>query len=132
MPRGPLPAPRLDAVTPLRLAVVAALLCLGMTVPALAAGDLSGATAGAAAAAAPAPTAESAACPGSIRLGGRAYAYYQQGVNCGRARRAVRRLYATRGREGAPRGFRCRSRSNFRRHGGCTTRNRKRYFGFSS
>ncbi|MGI8946305.1 MAG: hypothetical protein ACR2GL_08725 [Thermoleophilaceae bacterium] len=79
-----------------------------------------------------APLASAAArCRGSIRLGGRRYAFWRHRVRCGAARRAVRRLFASRGRRGSPRGFRCRSRSRFRKTGACSTRGLGRYFGFS-
>ena len=112
-----------------RFVVFASLLCLAMVAPTVAPADP--APRAAAAPANPAPVAQAAACPGAIRMGGRRYAYYQRRVNCKRARRAVRRLFATRGRAGAPRGFRCRSQSNFRKSGGCANRSRTRYFGFS-
>ncbi len=70
-------------------------------------------------------------CPTTIRLGTRRYAYFQRRVNCANARRAVRRLYASYGRRGRPRGFRCRSRTRFRRNGACRNSTGSRYFGFS-
>ncbi len=112
----------------LRLAVLASLMCVAMVAPTMAPADPAPSTT---AAADTGPIAMAAACPDAIRLGGRRYAYYQHRVNCRRARRAVRRLYATRGREGTPRGFRCKSTSGFRRAGGCVNASRSRYFGFS-
>lgn len=99
-----------------RCTLLACLLCLALAAPA-------------AAPASRGPEAHLSACPDSIRLGNRTFAYYQHRVNCTRARRAVRRLYATYGREGRPRGFRCRSRNRFRRSGAC--RSGSRYFLFS-
>lgn len=121
----PVPIPRLEPMTLRRFAVLASLLCLATAAPTVAA------PAGPASKAKVAPKAQAAACPDSIRLGGQRYAYYQQRVNCRRARRAVKRLYASRGGRGRPRGFRCRSESSFRSNGGCVTPNRKRYFGYS-
>ena len=75
--------------------------------------------------------ARTAACPGSIRMGGRRFAFYRHRVTCDGARTAVRRLYASYGRRGTPRGFKCRSRSRFRKTGGCVNRTGSRYFGFN-
>ena len=71
-----------------------------------------------------------AACPGSIRLGGEAFVFYRTRANCTRARRAVRRLFASRGKRGRPRGFRCESGSRYRRGAYCHTRGNYRVFGF--
>lgn len=117
----------LSRMTLLRLALLGALICLAMVAPTVAPADSAPRTV---AAAESGPIATAAACPDAIRLGGRRYAYYQHRVKCRRARRAVRRLYATRGRDGTPRGFRCRSQSGFRRTGGCVNSSRTRYFGF--
>lgn len=76
--------------------------------------------------------ATASACPGTIRLGGKRFAFYRKRVTCRGSRTAVRRLYETRGRRGTPRGFKCRSRSRFRRAGGCKNSTNTRYFGFSS
>ena len=76
--------------------------------------------------------ATASACPGSIRMGGKRFAFYKHRVTCTGARRSVRLLYETRGRRGTPRGFKCRSLSRFRKTGGCRNSTRTRYFGFSS
>ena len=108
-----------------RIALTAALLSLALAVPGL----------GSSAAAPPAATASvkatASACPGTIRLGGKRFAFYKHRVTCLGARRAVRRLYETYGRRGTPRGFKCRSRSRFRKTGGCRTSSGSRYFGYS-
>ncbi len=109
-----------------RCTFVALTLCLVLAAPTTAPTD----RAAAAQASAASPEATASACPTTIRLGNRRFAYYQRRVNCRRARRAVRRLYATYGREGRPRGFRCRSPNRFRRYGSCR-RSRSVYFGFN-
>ena len=107
-----------------RCTLVASTLCLALAVPAVGPADRAAAPEASAAS----PEATASACPSTIRLGNRRFAYFQRGrVNCARARRAVRRLYATFGREGRPRGFRCRSDSRFRRNGSCRA-SRTRYF----
>ncbi|MDQ4048051.1 MAG: hypothetical protein M3131_01520, partial [Actinomycetota bacterium] len=110
-----------------RCTLVALSLCLALAAPAAAPAD----PAAAPEASAAAPEAKASACPSTIRLGNRRYAYFQRRVNCTRARRAVRRLYATYGRQGRPRGFRCRSRNRFRGNAGCRNSTGSRYFGFS-
>ena len=108
-----------------RCTLVTLTLCLALAAPAAVSADR------AAAPDASAPEAGASACPTTIWLGGRRHAYFQRGrVNCTRARRAVRRLYATYGREGRPRGFRCRSTNRFRRSGGCSNSTNTRYFNF--
>jgi len=108
-------------VTPIRSCLLLSLLLALTTSPLTA-------SAGAPAAA---PEARASACPDSIRLGGKRYAFYERRVSCANARRAVRRLYDSYGKRGRPRGFRCQSRSRFRKTGGCTNSRRTRYFGFS-
>jgi len=110
----------------LRLTLLTAVLSVVLAMPALTA-----------TAAAPGPTrasvpAKAAACPGSIRLGGKRFGTYRHRVTCAGARRAIMELYASYGRRGTPRGFRCRSQSRFRKTGGCTTRGGARFFGYSS
>ncbi len=115
------------AMTLFRRTLVALALCLALAAPAAA-------PAGPAAApevSAAAPEAKASACPSTIRLGNRRFAYFQRRVNCANARRAVRRLYASYGRRGEPRGFNCRSRTRFRRNGACRNSRGTRYFGFS-
>lgn len=108
-----------------RLALVAALLSVALAMPALTA------TAAAPTSSPASVEAKASACPGSIRLGTRRFAFYRHRVTCAGARRAVARLYASYGRRGTPRGFRCRSKSRFRKTGGCTNPTKTRYFGFS-
>jgi len=105
----------------LRFCLLLGLLCLAATASPLTAS---------AGAPEPSPKATASACPGSITLGGKRYAYFQRRVNCANARRAVRRLYASYGERGRPRGFKCRSRTRFRKNGACSS-SRTRYFGFS-
>lgn len=69
-----------------------------------------------------------AACD-SIRLGGRYYVLYRDGVSCRFAKGWVRRLYGTRGRK-RPRGFRCSTGSGFRSGAYCADRRRGRLFGW--
>lgn len=76
--------------------------------------------------------ATASACTGVIHLGGKRFAFFRRRVTCDGARRALRRLYETRGRRGTPRGFKCRSRNMFRRAGACRNSTGSRYFGFSS
>lgn len=113
-------------MTLLRCSLVTLTLCLTVAVPTAFSADRAAAPEASAAA----PEARASGCPTTIRLGNRRYAYFQRRVNCTRARRAVRRLYATYGREGRPRGFRCRSPNRFRRYGSCRA-SRTRYFGFA-
>jgi len=108
-----------------RLLLLAALLSLTLAVTA------SSATAAAPTSSRPSAEAKASACPTSIRLGGKRFAFYRRGVTYKGARTAIRRLYASYGRRGTPRGFKCRSRSRFRKTGGCATRGTTRYFGFS-
>lgn len=75
--------------------------------------------------------AEASACPDSIRMGGKRFAFYKHRVTCTGARTAVRELYASYGRRGTPRGFRCGSKTRFRKSGGCRNRARTRFFGYS-
>lgn len=66
---------------------------------------------------------EAAAC-NTVRYGGRAYVLYRQGrVGCTFAKRWVRRLRASAGRNKPP-GWRCSSGSRYRTGGGCTRSNR--------
>lgn len=109
-----------------RLALLASLLSLAPAVPALTA------TAAAPASSRASVDAKASACPGSIRLGGRRFGTYRHRMTCTGARTAIRQLYASYGRRGTPRGFKCRSESRFRKTGGCTTRGGTRYFGYSS
>ena len=114
-------------MTLFRCTLAALTLCLALAVPAALPADRAVAPQSSAAS----PKATASACPSTIRLGNRRFAYFQRGrVNCTRARRAVRRLYATYGREGRPRGFRCRSDTRFRRNGACRA-SRTRYFLFN-
>ena len=113
-------------MTLFRCTLVTLILCLALAVPAAGPVDRTAAPEASAAA----PEARASGCPSTIRLGNRRFAYFQRRVNCTRARRAVRRLYATYGRAGRPRGFRCRSPNRFRRSGSCRA-SRTRYFGFS-
>ena len=111
-------------MTLFRRSLIALTLCLALAVPmAVSAETASGPTASTASA----PKAGASACPTTIRLGNRRFAYFQRRVNCTRARRAVRRLYASYGRRGRPRGFRCRSDTRFRRNGACR-KSRSVYF----
>ena len=109
-----------------RCALLALTFCLALAVPAAVPADRAAAPEASAAA----PEARATGCPTTIRLGNRRFAYFQRRVNCTRARRAVRRLYATYGREGRPRGFRCRSPNRWRRYGSCRA-SRTRYFGIA-
>ena len=111
-------------MTLFRRALIALTLCLALAVPVTAPADPAP---GPEASAAAAPKAGASACPTTIRLGNRRFAYFQRRVNCTRARRAVRRLYASYGRRGRPRGFRCRSDTRFRRNGACR-KSRSVYF----
>jgi hypothetical protein len=113
-------------MTTIRLALLAAVLSLALAMPALTA------TAAAPTSGRASVQAKAAACPGSIYLGGKRFGTYRHRVTCAGARRAIRDLYASYGRRGTPRGFKCRSQSKFRKTGGCTTRGGARYFGFSS
>jgi hypothetical protein len=71
------------------------------------------------AAAAPDAEATAAAC-NSVRYDGRSYVLYRQGaVRCKFARKWVRRLHRSEGRN-EPAGWTCSSGSNFRTGGGCT------------
>jgi hypothetical protein len=110
-----------------RRSALALTLCLAFAVMATAPADRAVSPASSAAAS----EVRASACPTTIRLGSRRYAYFQRRVNCENARRAVRRLYASYGRRGRPRGFRCRSRTRFRRNGACRNSTGTRYFGFS-
>jgi hypothetical protein len=75
--------------------------------------------AGQATAASAGPEATAAAC-NSVRYDGRSYVLYRQGaVRCKFARKWVRRLHRSEGRN-EPRGWTCSSGSNFRTGGGCT------------
>ena len=111
----------------LRRTLLTVTLCLALAVPATAPADRASQRPGNVATS----DVTASACPSSIRLGSRRYAYFQRRVNCENARRAVRRLYASYGRRGRPRGFRCRSRTRFRRNGACRNSTGTRYFGFS-
>ena len=113
-------------MTLFRCTLVTLTLCLALAVPAAVPAD----RAATPEASGTAPEARASACPTTIRLGNRRFAYFQRRVNCTRARRAVRRLYASYGRRGEPRGFRCRSPNRFRRYGSCRA-SRTRYFGFA-
>jgi hypothetical protein len=75
--------------------------------------------------------ATASACPSTIRMGGKRFAFYRHRVTCRGGRTAVRRLYASRGHSGTPRGFKCRSASRFRKNAGCVNRTKSRYFGYS-
>ena len=109
----------------LRLALIVALLSL---VPALS--GLSE-TAAAPTAGSASVKAHSSACPGSIWMGGKRFAVYRKRVTCTGARTAIRALYASYGRRGTPRGFKCRSLTRFRRSGGCINRTKTRNFTYS-
>lgn len=113
-----------------RIALTVSLLSVALAMPGLTATAAapSGATASAATASV---KATASACTGVIHLGGKRFAFFRRRVTCDGARRALRRLYATYGRRGTPRGFKCRSRSRFRKSGGCRTSTGSRYFGFS-
>ena len=114
-------------MTLFRCTLITFALCLALAAPTALPADHAVGTGARAAA----PQAVASACPSTIRLGNRRYAYFQRGVNCTRARRAVRRLYSTYGRQGRPRGFRCRSVTRFRRNGACR-RSSRAYFGYNN
>ena len=77
------------------------------------------------------PQAQASACGSVIHLGGKRFAFFRHRVTCDGARTALRRLYASRGKRGTPRGFKCGSASGFRKNAGCRTRGNKRFFGYS-
>lgn len=115
-------------MTLFRMTLLSCALCVALTAPAAAPANRGAAVTASGAA----PTALASACPTTIRLGGRRYAYYQRGrVNCRRARDAVRRLWETYGRRGRPRGYRCGSDTRFRRNGICR-KTRTTYFGYNN
>ena len=58
-----------------------------------------------------------------VRYGGRSYVLYKRGVRCVFAKRWVRRLNRSRGRN-KPAGFKCSSGSKFRTGGSCVRGNR--------
>jgi hypothetical protein len=109
-----------------RIALVVSLLAVALAIP-----GLTATAAPPSAATASVKATASSACTGVIHLGGKRFAFFRRRVTCDGARRALRRLYETRGRRGTPRGFRCRSRSRFRRAGACRNSTGSRYFGFS-
>lgn len=105
-----------------RCTLATLMLCVAFVVPTAAPADLASSSE------ARQPLATASACPSTIRLGNRRFAFYKRGrVDCTRARRAVRRLWETYGRAGRPRGFRCRSTNRFRRSGSCRASS-TRYF----
>jgi hypothetical protein len=109
-----------------RTLLLVAALSAALALPALAA------TGSASPAAGSSPQAQAAVrCTGVIHLGGKRFAMYKHRVTCDGARRALRTLYATRGRRGTPRGFKCRSASRFRKNAGCKSSSGRRYFGYS-
>ena len=109
-----------------RLALLASLLSLALAMPALTA------TPAAPTSSRASVDAKASACPGSIGMGGKRFGTYRHRVTCTGSRTAIRRLFASYGRRGTPRGFKCRSQSRFRKTGGCTNRSGTRYFGYSS
>ena len=69
------------------------------------------------------PSLSAAASCKSVRYGGRSYVLYKKGVSCLFAKRWVRRLHRSRGRNKPP-GFKCSSGTKYRTGGGCTRGNR--------
>lgn len=74
------------------------------------------------------PTARASRCD-SIRLGGRSYVFYRDGVSCRFGKSWVYRLHGTRGRR-RPRGFRCTSGSRFRQGAYCVNPRTDAVFGW--
>jgi hypothetical protein len=69
-----------------------------------------------------APVSAAASCK-TVRYGGRSYVLYKKGVRCVFAKRWVRRLNRSQGRN-KPAGFKCSSGSKFRSGGSCVRGNR--------
>ena len=113
-------------MTLVRLALLTSLICAALAMPALTA------TAAAPSSSGTSVEARASACPGSITMGGKRFSTWKYRVTCAGQRRAIRALYSSYGRRGTPRGFRCASRSRFRKTGGCRSRSGpRRYFGYS-
>lgn len=113
-------------MTLVRLALLTSMICAALALPALTATAAAPTSSGASI------QARAAACPGSITMGGKRFSTYKYRVTCAGARRAMRALYASYGRRGTPRGFRCASRSKFRKSGGCRSKSSpRRLFGYS-
>jgi hypothetical protein len=109
-----------------RLALLTSLICATLAVAFLTP------TAAAPTSSATSVEAKASACPGSITMGGKRFATWKYRVTCTGQRRAIRTLYSTYGRRGTPRGFKCASRSRFRKTGGCRSKSGpRRYFGYS-